>query len=177
MPISTTSFLCINCTVRQNLTQITCDSFLALLLQGRINCTLSMEGEDLQINFHEFDPGDFFSSKKFYPLPDSISKWCPHSDGQAETTLIYSTLWRTTALCRASILSCKIPSCLKWVELGSETLGLHRAQFALSEMVFNRSGVRIPFLIVDEMTTHLDPTTKVMSLLPKRAHNLEKPND
>jgi hypothetical protein len=30
-------------------------SFLAILLQGRINCTLSMDGDDLQIDFHEFD--------------------------------------------------------------------------------------------------------------------------
>jgi hypothetical protein len=30
-------------------------SFLSILLQGRINCTLSMDGDDLQIDFHEFD--------------------------------------------------------------------------------------------------------------------------
>ncbi len=30
-------------------------------------------------------------------------------------------------------------------------------------MVFNRAGVKVPFLIVDEMTTHLDATTKVKS--------------
>jgi hypothetical protein len=30
-------------------------SFLSILLQGKINCTLSMEGDDLQIDFHEFD--------------------------------------------------------------------------------------------------------------------------
>jgi hypothetical protein len=32
--------------------------------------------------------------------------------------------------------------------------------FALSEMVFNRTGVRVPFLVIDELTTHLDPETK-----------------
>jgi len=89
--------------------------FLALLLQGRINCTLSMEGEDLQINFHEFDP--------------VTGKLRPRSFTQ---------------------LSGGQRRCAE----------LAFSPFALSEMVFNRSGVRIPFLIVDEMTTHLDPTTK-----------------
>lgn len=39
--------------------------------------------------------------------------------------------------------------------------------FALSEMIFARAGVRVSFLIVDELTTHLDPETKpiVCSLL------------
>jgi hypothetical protein len=32
--------------------------------------------------------------------------------------------------------------------------------FALSEMIFNRTGVRLPILFIDELTTHLDPTTK-----------------
>lgn len=32
--------------------------------------------------------------------------------------------------------------------------------FALAEMIFNRCGVRIPFLVVDELTTHLDADTK-----------------
>lgn len=32
--------------------------------------------------------------------------------------------------------------------------------FALGEMVFNRAGVRIDTLIVDELTTHLDPDSK-----------------
>lgn len=32
--------------------------------------------------------------------------------------------------------------------------------FALSEMVFARMGVRIPFLVIDELTTHLDADTK-----------------
>lgn len=34
------------------------------------------------------------------------------------------------------------------------------APFALSEMIFNRTGVRIPFLVIDELTTHLDADTK-----------------
>lgn len=32
-------------------------SFLSILLRGRINCKLSMEGDDLQIDFFEFDQG------------------------------------------------------------------------------------------------------------------------
>lgn len=32
--------------------------------------------------------------------------------------------------------------------------------FALSEMVFARTGVRVPFLVIDELVTHLDPDTK-----------------
>lgn len=32
--------------------------------------------------------------------------------------------------------------------------------FALSEMIFARCGVRVPFLVVDELTTHLDAYTK-----------------
>lgn len=32
--------------------------------------------------------------------------------------------------------------------------------FALSEMIFSRTGVRIPLLIFDELTTHMDPETK-----------------
>jgi len=32
--------------------------------------------------------------------------------------------------------------------------------FALSELVFSRTGVRVPLLLVDELTTHLDPATK-----------------
>ena len=32
--------------------------------------------------------------------------------------------------------------------------------FALSEMIFNRCGIRVPFLVVDELTTHLDSETK-----------------
>ena len=34
------------------------------------------------------------------------------------------------------------------------------APFAISEMIFNRTGVRIPFLVIDELTTHLDADTK-----------------
>lgn len=32
--------------------------------------------------------------------------------------------------------------------------------FALSEMIFNRTGVRVPILWIDELTAHLDPETK-----------------
>lgn len=89
--------------------------FLSILLQGKINCTLSMEGDDLQIDFHEFDQvSGKLRSRSFTQL----------SGGQR-----------------------------RCAELAF-------SPFALSEMVFNRSGVRIPFLIVDEMTTHLDPATK-----------------
>lgn len=41
--------------------------------------------------------------------------------------------------------------------------------FALSELIFSRTGVRVPLLLVDELTTHLDPETKplVCKLLPE----------
>lgn len=32
--------------------------------------------------------------------------------------------------------------------------------FALGEMIFNRTGVRVPLLVIDELTTHLDQETK-----------------
>ncbi len=44
--------------------------------------------------------------------------------------------------------------------------------FALAEMIFNRCGVRIPFLVVDELTTHLDPDTK--PLVCEMLHALDR---
>lgn len=34
--------------------------------------------------------------------------------------------------------------------------------FAISEMVFARTGIRVPFLVIDELTSHVDPETKPM---------------
>jgi hypothetical protein len=90
------------------------NTFLAKIMQGRIYVELAMHGDDLGINFFEYNDAGEVKARDYENL----------SGGQRR--------------------------CVQ----------LAFAPFALGEMIFSRTGVRIPFLVIDELTTHLDPETK-----------------
>lgn len=90
------------------------NAFLAKLMGGRVYTELEMIGDNLNINFFEFNEAGVVKERDYLQL----------SGGQ-----------------RRCVQLAFVP-------------------FALSEMIFSRTGVRVPFLVIDELTTHLDPETK-----------------
>ena len=87
--------------------------FMGQLLAGKVYCQLTMEGDNLRVDFYETKDG-VVRERRYEQL----------SGGQR-----------------------------RCVELAF-------SPFALSEMVFARCGVRVPLLVIDELTTHMGAEEK-----------------